>query len=1439
MHAYPQQPFGHGATTALSSIPADAAMYIAVPIPRAPGSSTRTLSASSVLTAGTPAPTPTGAPGPSSSNSAVLSDYYAACDAASDATGAHVLLLPPSASLHGSPTVSATGHSSPAQTASAVGTSLAGRAHPDSAMSSVAPSSVGGHMPEPFVAHIAAESADQAMRARAEILYRNPARTSAVVRVSRPLLLSRAGELHPGIKADVQRIQEVTGTQITVLGELPSPLQPPPGIAPESTALELTGSREAVYAARIQLLVALDMHAGLFVDSTLDLDPKCHYVVAGRKAADLHNVMRVTNTNVYLPSPFAAHAPLSGAGSGPGAPSVGWETRLRPGQGRIWITGDRERVQQAHNMLMQIAAGKKFGSRQLHVLARKLDWMLTHRKDLIMRFMYDNGTFVALPPLGSGHTLVTVYGDNMVSINRTLESVARLACDCYSAEIRLLPMPAGFSSIVPQGPASVAFRNPAMMGASASTASIGGSFAASTASLNPYATPFMPSSGGGSSAPTHQPHSSYMSLASAIPAAATPALAEALAHIAQMYETETVLLAPDGVIEIHGSDLGIAAAFEAVVQNEWVARSVRAHKFRIELDIRHKEFISGKKNGKINKIIKASDAAIVFDDWNDVNMIIEVGSPLADRALEGFALLRDELPAEISFHVPEVHHKRIIGVAGKNIQRIMKKYGVFVKFSNSDEHAAQGGYFDNDDNVIARTPAKNSASLVPLKRAILESIVLPNAPGHSGSPSAQYHTGGGGGTQGFSSSRMSAASPGTASTTEVQLEPLHFLTCLPIRYHRWVTSSTPGIEAAAVVTIRMPNRETGSDEVMIAGHEANVKFALLLLAECTPETYNLPLPRTTAALSNALRSPEFSREVVEPAKIQYEVEALYVAGESTDESTGAEQGGAPRRASLSGPRLAPYISIRCPRKSVKFLPAVHQLIEAFADRNNLGDALYLPPPPEAPAPASAERTSSAVPVSRPQAQQQQQSQKQPLGRQQGGGSGAGGGPAYPATSAAIAPGYQRRPSVPGDESVFRAFNAKLFSSTGMADAPPSSIGGGAPPMHGQGPPAAAAYPEPWGVGGGGGGGGGAGMVPRPPMGHMGSHPTLRELFDNPASGQAVTSAASGYFPGRSGSFALRDVTDTDAYAHMISPTTAAELPFLAPDSWQRQGGSVPPPPTFEQQQQQQLHLQQQQQQQQAYQQSMQYGTGGAFSGSFMTPQTPYAQQQQQHQEQQEHQARMQRQGYPIYPLGPMGAMLQSAAGVPYSAAGGPSSVGGGQSSGGGAGSSGLLAGRGIFELGSLVDSLPQASRSPPNAPARPTAKTPSPLLVQSTTTGLSVSPPTPLSLSGGMPLGSASLGTPTSPASAGSLSASAAGADLTLAQLHEILSAADPVSVLCRVLRLDDKYDSLFHQQEVDMGVLLQMTDAELRDVGVVAFGPRKKLVGAISELNRYRGQFE
>ncbi|KAG0741254.1 hypothetical protein G6F29_011316 [Rhizopus arrhizus] len=144
--------------------------------------------------------------------------------------------------------------------------------------------------------------------------------------------------------------------------------------------------------------------------------------------------------------------------------------------------------------------------------------------------------------------------------------------------------------------------------------------------------------------------------------------------------------------------------------------------FYIELAVDQREFISGKKNGKINKIMKTCDTHIDFHTFNQFNFLITIESNDFSKARDGFDSLQDELPAEISFYVPEICHRRIIGVAGKNIQRVMKQYGVYVKFSSHEELATFGGYFENEHNVIARTPQKNKASLELLKLAVMNFI---------------------------------------------------------------------------------------------------------------------------------------------------------------------------------------------------------------------------------------------------------------------------------------------------------------------------------------------------------------------------------------------------------------------------------------------------------------------------------------------------------------------------------------------------------------------------------------------------------------------------------------------------------------------------------------------------------------------------------------------
>ena len=82
------------------------------------------------------------------------------------------------------------------------------------------------------------------------------------------------------------------------------------------------------------------------------------------------------------------------------------------------------------------------------------------------------------------------------------------------------------------------------------------------------------------------------------------------------------------------------------------------------------------------------------------------------------------MPAAISFHVPDQYHKRIIGIGGQHIQRIMKKYSVFVKFSNAMDRGGIGKEDDDIkvDNVICRTPARNAQSLDLVKQEIMDMV---------------------------------------------------------------------------------------------------------------------------------------------------------------------------------------------------------------------------------------------------------------------------------------------------------------------------------------------------------------------------------------------------------------------------------------------------------------------------------------------------------------------------------------------------------------------------------------------------------------------------------------------------------------------------------------------------------------------------------------------
>lgn len=139
---------------------------------------------------------------------------------------------------------------------------------------------------------------------------------------------------------------------------------------------------------------------------------------------------------------------------------------------------------------------------------------------------------------------------------------------------------------------------------------------------------------------------------------------------------------------------------------------------QMDIDAETAEFLCGKKNGKIARIMKDIDCVIAVhrgSEWS--RMCLSIGGCSAAFSA-AFEMIENEFPEELTFCIDERHHKRIIGYGGKNIQRIMKKHGVYIKFM-SEKDRRRVGY---RDNVVIKTPRKNVENLVRMKSDVMELI---------------------------------------------------------------------------------------------------------------------------------------------------------------------------------------------------------------------------------------------------------------------------------------------------------------------------------------------------------------------------------------------------------------------------------------------------------------------------------------------------------------------------------------------------------------------------------------------------------------------------------------------------------------------------------------------------------------------------------------------
>ncbi|TPX39862.1 hypothetical protein SeLEV6574_g06945 [Synchytrium endobioticum] len=598
-------------------------------------------------------------------------------------------------------------------------------------------------------------TAAQVLAARGFMLRKSISEHRIFITTSTALVLTSNGTaLRPYFIRALQSIMKEMGVRITCYGHTGD--EPPAAARSLAGAnveiIEIVGVLEVVERARVKTMVLLDELAGLQSDS-LVVDAKLHYIIAGRKRLVLESLMRNTLTNIMLPSPVGK---MLSKGDERATPESDTDAAT------IWITGDPSGILRAKEALLSQVRQKSpvLITKTIQSLSRRLDWMLLHRRERLLKIMYDNAVYLQFPALGTASNVVTVIGDKAVYVARATRAFLQLACEFYTAYIHL-----------------------------------------ADASLSP-------------------PH--ILTPSSSKPAIIN-VITERIGYTTQVLKADLVYRG--SILEIYGVAQSVKDSFRLLTDMDVIKPLIRDTKFHMELGLEHKEFILGKKNGKTNKIVKASGCRVAIQEQiNDQNMLLEITSVSPQRTLDGLQLLEDELPAELSFYIPEVFHKRIIGVGGKNIQRIMKKYGVYVKFSNMEEYMGIGGYFENQDNVIARTPAKNAFNLEELKTSVMELVPF--------NERADF-------------------------TTSVYV---------PRHYHRMVVGPTGhhlmDILTETKVEITIPDRESGNDIWTIMGLNGAVEHAKQRILYYMPEMFEIIIPATSAART-VLVEHEFKEQVID------------------------------------------------------------------------------------------------------------------------------------------------------------------------------------------------------------------------------------------------------------------------------------------------------------------------------------------------------------------------------------------------------------------------------------------------------------------------------------------------------------------------------------------------------------------------------------------------
>lgn len=184
----------------------------------------------------------------------------------------------------------------------------------------------------------------------------------------------------------------------------------------------------------------------------------------------------------------------------------------------------------------------------------------------------------------------------------------------------------------------------------------------------------------------------------------------------------TILSFHNSSFLMSGTSDQVKATMRAIQALPQVSNFKQQPVFDLELGNELKDFIAGKKMGKISRIVSQTGSYIWFSPLHDYNFHVHVTAKTLSSCVEALKLLEEELPAEKWLYVPEPYHKQVIGSGGTRIQSLMRKYNVYIKFSSSGDKIPNAFGQAQIDNVLIRCPAKNKAMLASAAEELLETV---------------------------------------------------------------------------------------------------------------------------------------------------------------------------------------------------------------------------------------------------------------------------------------------------------------------------------------------------------------------------------------------------------------------------------------------------------------------------------------------------------------------------------------------------------------------------------------------------------------------------------------------------------------------------------------------------------------------------------------------